>query len=164
MIQEIELRELELYERRAQNVIRDLNKEISNIKESKEKTKKDIDSEIIKKTIELKRLKNESAKKQIEIEEKTKKIYELQKDELSKLPSNYVLNPFTTSLPSSGAILSTDSSFALAPGSKVFTNSYIPLPLASEPRQYIVTCKKCGKNYRSDSYKGGDYVCYNCRK
>jgi hypothetical protein len=155
ILQEIELKELDIQERKAQQIISELNKEITILRKSKDKTKKDIEKEVNGKLAELDQLREESLEKKREIEEKSKELSKLKKEEISKMPSNYLWANTAQLIPVSGANLAPSgiSELPSAYSYSQIASSYTPA--ISIPRK----CNKCGSSFLI----GTDNLCYSCR-
>lgn len=132
--QTIELKELDLEERRDRRNVARLTGEIKALEHNK-KEKKQTEQEIKKKKSEIEKLNKEILDKRKKIEEETSKLYEFKKEEISKTPDNFLLNPgsptFRNSI--SGASISPTFPDILPTG--------VPSLVGSKK------CSKCGTDY-----------------
>ena len=135
----VELRELNLQEKKVKNQVLKLKQEVK-ILETRKKEKKEIEGEIKIKKSEIEKFNKE-------IDEKTSKLYELQKEEISKTPDNYLLTSTWTTSTSGTNIVPDFSMSSITP--------------YADPNQK--RCSKCGNFYIPTRWIPDEGLCQTCK-
>lgn len=130
MEQELDINKQRLEEYRLNNQIKELTSELDSLKSSNKEERK-------RKEIEIEKLKKEILEKKQEINKAKSTLYDLKKDEISKLPDNFSSSALTFSGASCFPIASSGAS--MLPVDSV-ENSYLNTPTFPSQKK----CRSCG--------------------